>query len=82
MQVQMLNNAKAKGFWFKAFRGKRFRILKKEKKKLEKFIGLFFQFLLLLWQNSDMTAAAKALAAVKTLSTNKDRTLYVDGPKG
>ena len=31
----MLNNAKAKGFWFKAFRGKRFIILKKEKKKLE-----------------------------------------------
>ena len=24
MQMQMLNNAKAKGFWFKAFRGKRF----------------------------------------------------------
>ena len=66
MQMQMLNNAKAKGFWFKAFRGKRFIILKKEKKKLEKFIGLFFRFLLL-WQNSDMTAAAKALAAVKTI---------------
>ena len=63
MQMQMLNNAKAKGFWFKAFRGKRFIILKKEKKKLEKFKGLFrFR---LLWQNSDMTAAAKALAAVK-----------------
>ena len=38
--MQMLNNAKAKGFWFKAFRGKRFIILKKEKKKLEKFKGL------------------------------------------
>ena len=65
--MQMLNNAKAKGFWFKAFRGKRFRILKKEKKKLEKFKGLFFRWFLffLLWRNSDMTAAAKALAAVK-----------------
>ena len=40
MQMQMLNNAKAKG-------GKRFRILKKEKKKLEKFIGLFFLLFLL-----------------------------------
>ena len=66
MQIQMLNNAKAKGFWFKAFRGKRFRILKKEKKKLEEFKGLFrFRFRFLLWQNSDMTVAANALAAVK-----------------
>ena len=61
MQIQMLNNAKAKGFWFKAFRGKRFIILKKEKKK----VGLFFLLFLLLWQNSDMTVAANALAAVK-----------------
>ena len=57
----------AKGFWFKAFRGRRFRILKKEKKKLEKFRVLFRFRFRFLWQNSDMTAAAKALAAVKNL---------------
>ena len=72
MQIQMLNNAKAKGFWFKAFRGKRFIILKKEKKKLEKFKGLFFR-LFLLWQNSDMTAAAKALAAVKRIKSDNPK---------
>ena len=62
MEIQMLNNGKAKG-------RKKIRILKKEKKKLEKFKGLFRLLLLLfllLWQNSDMTAAAKALAALKS----------------
>ena len=39
-----------------------------KKKKEKKKVGLFFQllfFFLLLWQNSDMTVAANALAAVK-----------------
>ena len=35
----MLNNAKAEGFWFKAFRGKRIIIVKKEKKKLGSYSG-------------------------------------------